>query len=260
MHFRSNLVETPGWVAGREVRVGVLVNHGDDAGKDRACAGPVAHHRRCADGLLIPDDDDAAKVIRGLCRKGNPQISQIARKNNPQISQIAQKRLQPRRSQRPQRSRRNNGLNHEDHEGHKDHKERTILSLRGKMIPHAHGDVRAVIIGRRRWRLLHTAKPPAIEVSTQTVIRSLPCFTERCREAEISCPSWVSAACVCPWPITRSISRGPSARFAPRSTRASITWTRPGPTMPARARSSWAWPCGMATGTRSSSPRSCPRG
>ncbi len=38
MHFRSNLVETPGWVAGREVRVGVLVNHGDDAGKDRACA------------------------------------------------------------------------------------------------------------------------------------------------------------------------------------------------------------------------------
>jgi hypothetical protein len=38
MHFRSNLVETPGWVEGKEVRVGVLVNHSDDpAAKDKKC-------------------------------------------------------------------------------------------------------------------------------------------------------------------------------------------------------------------------------
>ena len=38
IHFRSNLVETPGWAANRQVRVGVLVNDSDDpAGKDHKC-------------------------------------------------------------------------------------------------------------------------------------------------------------------------------------------------------------------------------
>ena len=44
IHFRSNLVETPGWVANRQVRVGVLVNHSDDpAGKDKKCVMGLWH-------------------------------------------------------------------------------------------------------------------------------------------------------------------------------------------------------------------------
>jgi len=39
VHFRSNLIEEPGWVENREIRVGALVNDSDDPnGADRKCA------------------------------------------------------------------------------------------------------------------------------------------------------------------------------------------------------------------------------
>ena len=63
------------------------------------------------------------------------------------------------------------------------------------------------------------------------------CSTEKCRAVAMNFRSWASAACACRSRMERSMNQARSARFVMRSTTASTTWTRPGRTTRARAKS-----------------------